>query len=146
MEKKTSLNRRGAREGVLKTLYAAEVGEQKDIKVIYYDIAQSAGLDPDMTVYGMELAQKTFDTVEEIDRVLQKHTANWELKRLSAIDRNILRMAVAELWFFEDIVPFKVVIDEAVELAKEYGTDDSGKFVNGVIDSIRKSEDGKIDT
>jgi len=57
---------------------------------------------------------------------------------MAAVDRNVLRMATAELIHIKEQVPFKVVIDEAVELAKTYGTDDSGKFVNGILDSIRK--------
>jgi transcription antitermination protein NusB len=57
---------------------------------------------------------------------------------MAAVDRNVLRLATAELIYFREQVPFKVVIDEAVELAKTYGTDDSGKFVNGILDSIRR--------
>jgi N utilization substance protein B len=74
-----------------------------------------------------------------IDERITRHAANWELKRMAALDRNILRLAACELVNFSE-VPFKVVIDEAVELAKLYGTDESGRFVNGIIDSIRREE------
>jgi N utilization substance protein B len=76
-----------------------------------------------------------------IDKSIQERAANWEMKRMAAIDRNIIRLAVAEMTFFTD-VPVKVVIDEAVELAKTFGSSDSGKFVNGVIDSIHKKSRG----
>jgi N utilization substance protein B len=82
-----------------------------------------------------------------IDECLTRHAANWELKRMAALDRNVLRLAVAELFFFTEI-PFKVVIDEAVELAKIFGTDESGRFVNGILDSIHKDrskENGPAD-
>jgi N utilization substance protein B len=70
--------------------------------------------------------------------LISAKAANWEIRRMAAVDRNTLRLAAAELIHFKDSVPFKVVIDEAVEIAKTYGTDDSGKFVNGILDSIRK--------
>jgi N utilization substance protein B len=141
--RQTKLNRRAAREGAFKALYAAEVGARTDIASAYAECARTPGPEREVYEYGARLAEKAMEAMGEIDRALQKHCANWEIKRLSAIDRNILRMAVAELWFFGDTVPYKVVIDEAVELAKKYGTDDSGKFVNGVIDSVHHSSGKK---
>jgi N utilization substance protein B len=72
---------------------------------------------------------------EEIDRVLQEHMPNWRLERLSAIDRNILRIAAAEL-LFQDDVPGKVAIHEAIRLAEKYGGKESPRFVNGVLDAV----------
>lgn len=75
--------------------------------------------------------------IEEIDEIIKSHLRkNWTLSRLASADRNILRLAVYELKFAEDEIPVGVAINEAVKLAKKYGTDDSGRFVNGVLDSI----------
>ena len=75
--------------------------------------------------------------LEEIDEIIKSHLKkNWTLTRLASADRNILRLAVYELKFAEDKIPVGVAINEAVKLAKRYGTDDSGRFVNGVLDAI----------
>ena len=75
--------------------------------------------------------------LEEIDEIIKSHLKkNWTLSRLPSADRNILRLAVYELKFAEDKNPVGVIINEAVKLAKKYGTDDSGRFVNGVLDAI----------
>ena len=75
--------------------------------------------------------------LEEIDEIIKSHLRkNWTLSRLASADRNILRLAVYELKFSEDEIPVGVAINEAVKLAKRYGTDDSGRFVNGVLDAI----------
>jgi N utilization substance protein B len=130
-------NRRKSRELALQTLYACEVGNTAEVGGVLEGIMREQGGETGTHQYAKMLAEKTLSSIKEIDALLGQHAANWDLKRMTAIDRNILRMAVAELRFCTD-VPFKVVIDEAVELAKQYGTDDSGKFVNGVIDSIHK--------
>jgi len=130
-------NRRKSRELALQALYACEVGDNTDCVKVLSGIINESGIDPKDGQYARDLVVAAYSRRDEIDGILQRHTANWDVKRMTAIDRNILRMAVAELGKGEN-VPFKVVIDEAVELAKQYGTDDSGKFVNGVIDSIRK--------
>jgi transcription antitermination protein NusB len=130
-------NRRKARELALQTLYACEAGNDQNFRMVLEGISLESGSGASAEEYAIPLVDKALFAREEIDRMIVKHAANWDIKRMNAIDRNILRMAVAELLFFMD-TPYKVVIDEAVEIAKQYGTDDSGKFVNGVIDSIRK--------
>lgn len=79
------------------------------------------------------------ENIKYIDRLIKKSSKNWRLERMSRVDRSILRMSVFEIFFLEDI-PRKVSINEAVELAKIYGTDDSGAFINGVLDNIRWQE------
>jgi N utilization substance protein B len=71
-----------------------------------------------------------------IDEKISKYTANYELRRISAVDRNILRMAVYEMLYADDVPPI-VAINEAIDIAKKYGTEESGKFVNGVLDSVK---------
>jgi transcription antitermination protein NusB len=136
----TMANRRKSRELALQVMYAREIGchnEPGDVETLAVHIAEENACDEGVRTYGLALVHKALAAQAEIDAQIQAHAANWELKRMAAIDRNILRLSVAEMRFFPD-VPVKVVIDEAIELAKLYGAEDSGKFVNGVIDSIRK--------
>lgn len=132
-------NRHKARELALQTLYACEIGGTNEWKVVLDRIAETGFAAYENRRYAGELVEKTLESLDRIDAVITRHAANWELKRMAALDRNILRLATAELFFFSD-VPFKVAIDEAVELAKTYGTDESGRFVNGILDSIHKDE------
>ncbi|MFT5170203.1 MAG: transcription antitermination factor NusB, partial [Candidatus Omnitrophota bacterium] len=76
---------------------------------------------------------------KEIDDIIRKYAANWQLERMAVIDRNILRLGTFEIMFADEIPP-KVTINEAVELAKKYGDSESGKFVNGILDKIHKEE------
>lgn len=73
---------------------------------------------------------------QTIDTVIEQFSSNWKLSRMSCVDRNILRIAVYELLFCADIPP-KVSINEAIDVGKRYGTEDSGAFINGILDSIR---------
>jgi len=132
-------NRRHARELALQTLYACEAGDMAEWNVMLGRVGENVVISDENRLYARNLLQATVMKLAVIDEVLASHAANWELKRMAALDRNILRLAVAELYYFTE-VPFKVVIDEAVELAKIYGTDESGRFVNGIIDSIHKAE------
>ena len=77
--------------------------------------------------------------LEAIDAKISQYATNWQLKRMAVIDRNILRLGTYELLYADDIPP-KVTINEAVELAKKYGDLESGKFVNGILDKIHKTE------
>jgi N utilization substance protein B len=79
------------------------------------------------------------DNKEEIDDIIPKYLKNWKYDRILSIDRNILRIGVAELVFRDDI-PYKVTINEAIELAKRFGDEKSGSFINGVLDNIVKNE------
>jgi N utilization substance protein B len=71
-----------------------------------------------------------------IDEKITRYTANYELKRISAVDRNILRVAIYEMLFCNDVPPI-VAINEAIDIAKKFGTEESGKFVNGVLDRVK---------
>jgi transcription antitermination protein NusB len=82
------------------------------------------------------LARGTVGKSEEIDLLIEAHSANWRLARMSAVDRNLLRLAVYEMRDLK--TPPAVVIDEALELAHRFSGDDSAKFVNGVLDAVRK--------
>ena len=76
----------------------------------------------------------------KLDKMISKYATNWKLERMATIDRNVLRIASFELAFAPEIPP-KVSINEAIDMAKKYGDKDSGKFVNGILDEIRKTEE-----
>jgi len=131
-------SRHKARELALQTLYACEVGKTTEWEGVLRLIGDGGSFPEENVAYARGLVRETIAALEKIDGCIAHHAANWELKRMAALDRNILRLAVAEFLFFSE-VPFKVVIDEAVELAKTYGTEESGRFVNGILDSIHKT-------
>jgi N utilization substance protein B len=82
------------------------------------------------------LIRGTLEHRDEADTVIKKHAKNWELHRIAAVDRNILRLAIYEMLHRDDIPPV-VSINEAVDIAKKFSTQDSGKFVNGILDKVR---------
>ena len=88
--------------------------------------------------YAKTLVRGTLEHLEQIDKLIRQQAEHWRLERMPPVDRNILRLAVYE-FLFETDVPKLVILDEAIELAKEFGTEQSGRFVNGVLDGILKS-------
>lgn len=138
-------NRRAAREAALKSIYAVEVGGNKTQEVTKNIIKVSLDNDTDSVKYAEKLLLYTVDYSQDYDLIIQKHINNWEVSRLAIIDKLILRMAISEFLYFED-VPTKVTINEAIELAKSYSTRKSGNFVNGILDAILNEfkDEGKI--
>jgi len=128
-----------ARENALKILYAVDI--RKEPALEYSDLFWTSNPDPGGEI--REFADFLVSGVTEhkalIDSVISKSTANWEISRMATVDRNILRIATFELLFTGKIPP-KVAINEAIEMAKKYGDKDSGKFVNGILDQINKTE------
>lgn len=89
--------------------------------------------------YSKELVHQTLAHREEIDRTIAAAAENWRVERMAVIDRNVLRMAVYEMDKRRDDVPPKVAINEAIELAKRFSTGESGAFVNGILDRVRRA-------
>lgn len=122
--------RRASRERALSLLYEAEVKGEPANELL-------AGLVVSPDPFVTSLVEGVSDRQGEIDGLIASHSRDWPLARMPAIDRNLLRMAVFELTEAEG-APVGVVIDEAVELAKLYSTEDSGRFVNGVLAAIAR--------
>jgi N utilization substance protein B len=158
--------RRTAREMALQMLYQLDVG-RADLGGIFGVFDTAAYLatqqDDDESApqidgrlrgqlgealgYAQELVRGTVDHLDEIDRLIRLQAANWRLERMPVVDRNILRLAVYELTFEKDI-PELGVMDEAIELAKKFGSEQSGRFVNGLLDGLLKRQqetDGSAD-
>jgi N utilization substance protein B len=128
--------RRKARELVLKALYCWEISKGKS-EEIYNDLLSKTELDPPSKLFSADLFKKTVQNQKEIDAIIRENVQHWDFSRIAVVDKNILRMGICELLYLDDI-PVKVSIDEAIELAKKYSSEDSGSFVNGVLDAIAK--------
>ncbi|CDC21398.1 MAG: transcription antitermination factor NusB [Candidatus Gastranaerophilaceae bacterium] len=105
--------------------------------VLALEIAEMTALEHtgDVKSYVVQIATAYKEHAQEIDSLIQKYAHGWDLDRLVKIDKDILRIAIAELLFIEG-VPVKVVVDEALELAKKYSTDDSSSFINGILGKV----------
>jgi N utilization substance protein B len=127
--------RREARKRVMQALYAYEQSGSSANHVVATLVNPEFEDDPQTREFAETLFRTTLEVQPEADEIIQTHATNWDLRRITAIDRALLRMAAAELLEFEEIPP-KVTIDEAIEIAKAYSTDDSGPFINGVLDAV----------
>lgn len=127
--------RRQAREAALQILYLVDVGGL-DLETALTAFWKDNELAPRAKAFADELAKGTLEHRPTIDGLITKYAENWEINRMAAVDRNILRLTAFELLFHQD-TPVSVAIDEAVEIAKTYSTQDSGKFVNGILDKIK---------
>jgi N utilization substance protein B len=125
-----------ARRWTLQILYAWEVrGPECDLGEQATDFFRRRKIADHTRVFSQSLVDSLADHIEAVDEMLEDSTENWDLDRLAIIDRNILRIALAEFLYFDEI-PFRVTIDEAVTLAKRYGGAESPRFVNGVLDAL----------
>ncbi|MDP2913485.1 MAG: transcription antitermination factor NusB [Candidatus Omnitrophota bacterium] len=129
-----------ARESALKILYAVEItgDDPKECADVFWDNSEDS--DAQVMQFANALVMGVAANKDAIDDMISKYAANWQLKRMAIIDKNILREAVYELLYTNDIPP-KVAINEAIDIAKKYGDIDSGKFVNGILDKISKTEE-----
>jgi N utilization substance protein B len=147
--------RRKARELALSLLYEADIGKgpgaamsnaDHTIQVLMAEWGftpdQRARLQADIEHFGRRLADLYFRDSAATDELIQSYSHEWALDRMPFIDRNILRLALTELRHCPD-VPVSAAINEAVELAKEYGGPDSGKFVNGILGAYAREHDGE---
>ncbi|MDR0303109.1 MAG: transcription antitermination factor NusB [Treponema sp.] len=98
-------------------------------------------LDDGLAVFSRMLIAGTVENIAGIDDVIKKHLENWDITRVNRVDLAILRISVYTLMFQKEIAP-SIVIDEAIGISREFGTDDSYRFINGVLDSIRKTLQG----
>jgi len=126
-----------ARECALKILYAVEITKEEPKTCIDNFWLSEEEAEPQVRDFAANLVLGVYKNKDDIDSLLSEHATNWQLDRMAVIDKNILRLGTYELVFDEEVPP-KVAINEAIEMAKKYGDKDSGKFVNGVLDKINK--------
>lgn len=129
--------RRKAREAVLQILYQKDITDDKSTQVPD-EFWMENPCPQDITEFASLLVKGTMENLQKIDSLIENSSENWILSRMGVIDRNILRMAVCEMISGLGI-PVKVILNEAIEVAKKFGTEDSSKFINGVLDQVRKT-------
>ena len=125
-----------ARRLAMQALFQADLGKH-DIDKTLNDTFETGEFIEDTKKFAEELAQGTWKNKESIDKLISKQSKDWTLDRMGAVDRNILRLGIFELEHQKG-TPSSVVINEAVELAKKFGSDESAKFINGILGALAK--------
>ena len=131
-------DRRKSRELALQVLYSMDVSPHscdQALRLFWASHCDEKNLD--VMSFTERLVRGTRDNVDALDNKIGECSTNWKLPRMSIVDRNILRLAAFELLYCEDI-PSRVTLNEAIEIAKEFGTEESGAFINGILDRIAK--------
>jgi len=130
-----AISRRKLREKVLQILYAYELSNDS-LDIMFEDLLQDVD-DEEAKEFVKSLTLLTIKHRDEYDEMIKQVVKNWEIDRIAVIDRLLIRMATCEMLHFPEI-PTKVSINEVIEIAKRYSTDQSDKFINGVLDAILK--------
>lgn len=107
----------------------------------WLDSEKRDSIDEGTAAFARLLIAGTIENIETVDRLIKSHLKNWNFDRLNRVDLAIMRMSIYSLTYQQDIPP-SIVIDEAIDIAKEYGTDDSYRFINGVLDAVKKDIQG----
>ena len=139
MSLKVDRGRTRSRSQAIQLLFQAEARDVPLDEVLEGDYVLSG--DRPLEEYARVLACGTYAHLDEIDAVLDGALSNWSMPRLPGTDRNLMRIAIYEMRYAEERIEDAVVINEAVEIAKAYGTDESAKFVNGVLGRIARSDE-----
>jgi transcription antitermination protein NusB len=138
-------SRRKARILAFQAIYAWESSGGKAEGILDFNWLEEdkrSSLDEEVATFARLLIAGTLENVETVDRAINSHLQNWSFERLKRVDLAVLRIGAYSLLFQRDI-PAQITIDEAIEIAKEYGSEDSYRFINGVLDGIWKTESAK---
>jgi N utilization substance protein B len=128
-------NRRKSRELAMQALFYMDMS-QDDSNEMLERFCDNFSPPEKMVPFFLKLVKGVIQGKVEIDSILERFSDNWKLNRMSCVDRNTMRIAVYELLYCHDI-PYKVSINEAIDMGKKFGTKESGAFINGILDSIR---------
>ena len=137
------MKRRKAREYALQILFQLDIRKEKPSAVVLKRFWAEYDPDEEVKAFSEEIIKGTYKHLTRINELLHQCAKNWSLDRMAVVDRNVLRMAVYEILYRIDI-PTSVTINEAIEIAKKYGTEESGSFVNGILDRAARLT-GKLD-
>ncbi|KJS84894.1 MAG: hypothetical protein JM58_09980 [Peptococcaceae bacterium BICA1-8] len=130
------MKRRQLREKAFQIIFQVDVGKN-DLETALIERIQETDMDEGDKAFCRSLVIGTLQKLNEIDEVIEKYALDWEVKRMLSVDRNILRLAVYEMVFNKD-TPAKAALNEAIEIAKVYGSEDSPKFINGILGQVIK--------
>ena len=135
--------RRKARRRAFQVLYGFSFDPPVNDRALLKAVA-AAPMDPDMPESGdeyvLELVKGVWNGTEELDKLIQEHSQHWKINRIAKVELTILRLALYEILHMQDI-PLRVALNEAVELSKEFGDENSPSFVNGILDAVAKAVD-----
>ena len=132
------MSRRNARELVLKSL--CQIDFSKDTEPLAaFTAAKEGEVSEDEDAYALALLDGIITNLDAIDAKITAYAIDWAVDRMPAVDRNILRIAIYEIFLSPEAIASSVAINEAVEVAKKYGTEDSGRFINGVLGKMVKN-------
>lgn len=133
-------NRRKSRELVLQMLFQADMGKQTRDQVRKTFWSERADIEEDVRGFADDLFGVATEesSAQQIDKLIQDHAAHWRLDRMAAVDRNLIRAAVAEMVGYPK-TPKPIIINEALEIARKYSNPESVNFINGVLDSVGKA-------
>ena len=134
------ITRRDAREWAVQMLFEVDLNPPKDLDVLLVEFWSHREVSKKQRVFAERLVHGVVDNREELDAALHTYAENWDVRRMGVLERNVMRMALFELLHCEDIPPV-VTINEAVDIAKYFSTRESGRFVNGILDRVRKTLD-----
>ncbi len=137
------MKRRKAREYALQLLFQLDIRREKPSAAILKNFWVEYGPDEEVKAFAEEIVKGTYKHLTKINGLIHQCAKNWSLDRMAVVDRNVLRMAAYEILYRMDI-PTSVTINEAIEIAKKFGTDESGAFVNGILDRVARVA-GKLD-
>ncbi len=130
---------RRSREFALQVLFQREFSKESSPRELVTASAQAFSVEKEIGQAGSQLVLGILDHLEDIDSKINSTSNNWKTARMALVDLNLLRIACYEMLILDPPTPFKVCIDEAVELAKKYGTTESAAFLNGILDQLAKS-------
>lgn len=132
--------RRKSRELAMQMLFQGDIGKQtpEQVQKSFWEARSETDLDPDTRGFAEDIYRVASLREAEIDALIERHSANWRLVRMPAVDRNVLRAAVAEMLGFPS-TPTPIIINESLEVARRYSAPESINFLNGVLDAIAKS-------
>jgi N utilization substance protein B len=136
--------RRRAREFALQVLYGMDLQDRNVSEILDFfwsilenneELGRQLPRDEGAKLFALQLVRGTWENVGQIDGIIRNYSEHWSVERMSRVDRSILRMAVYEILFCADIPP-KVSLNEAIDLGKIYGSENSGAFINGILDAF----------
>jgi len=140
------MKRRKARESILQILFMLDDGAfaldkiNSIIELYLSQLISSTTMEVLDRPYLEKILFGISQELSTLDSLIEKHSDNWKINRMTKVDRNILRLAAYELLFLDKEIPSAVSMDEAIELAKRYGSEDSQSFINGILDSLYKKQ------
>lgn len=133
------MSRRSARAAALQALFQIDITKSNIDKAIQFAIEEN-GLNESQQTFARTLAEGVIANLSDINSIIKKVALEWELERIAVVERNILRIALYEMCFAQEVPP-QVAVNEAIELGKTFSTEESGKFINGILGKVIENID-----